>query len=110
MSYLNELRNWLNHYECPECGASCSPAESEWIGDCFIVTGSIGPHFEPLLFRRKADAAAYARHIDRCGRLVHPRFAPVIETRWASDMFRFAVLERFDVSSVWTGVTHGEER
>lgn len=79
-------------------------------GDCFIVTGSIGPHFEPLLFRRKADAAAYAKHIDRCGRFVHPRFTPVIETRWASDMYRFPVLERFDVSSVWAGVTHGEER
>lgn len=74
-------------------------------GDCVIVTGSIGPQFEPLLFKRKADADAYARHICKVGKAanVWPRFQPIIETRWADDMRRFPILDRFDKSTVWCG-------
>lgn len=59
-------------------------------GDCYIVTGSIGPHFAPRLFKRKTAATKYAREILMYGTThdVWPQFNPVIESRWAADMSR----------------------
>ena len=73
-------------------------------GDCIIVTGSIGPQFEPLIFKRESDAMAYARHICKAGKKadIWPEFKPVIECRWSSDFCgRFAILESFDKNDVW---------
>lgn len=65
-------------------------AKTKSAGDCYIVTGSIGPHFAPRLFKRKTDATKYAREILRHGKEhgVLPQFNPVIEPRWAADMHR----------------------
>lgn len=64
-------------------------------GDCYIVTGSIGPQFEPKLFRKKNAANAYAREVVAYGKLhnICPPFKPVIENRWRSDMFRMEIVE-----------------
>lgn len=53
-------------------------------GDRYIVTGSIGPQFQPQLFTRKRDASKYARGIIRTGKAeqVWPEYSVVIEDRW----------------------------
>ena len=63
----------------------------EATGDSYIVTGSIGPEFEPKLFKSHKGAMAYAVEICRAGRQVFPPYIPVIETRWASDMHRMTL-------------------
>jgi hypothetical protein len=62
-------------------------------GDCYIVTGSIGPHFEPQLFRTKKSAKRYVAEINTYGKAhdIWPAFKPVIEPRWESDMIRMKV-------------------
>lgn len=53
-------------------------------GDCYIVTGGIGPHYQPRLFRKLKDARRYAEMIDRHDMI--PEFTPVIERRFAYDV------------------------
>lgn len=54
-------------------------------GDCYLVTGSIGPQFSPRLFAKKSDAILYGKQILRAGRDLWPAFNPVIEYRYQSD-------------------------
>ncbi|AGR89052.1 hypothetical protein PAK_P30098 [Pseudomonas phage PAK_P3] len=63
---------------------------------CYIVTGSIGPEFEPLLFTSKSLAVQYAKQIIKHGKAhdVFPPFTPVIETRHKADMHRFTVHDK----------------
>jgi len=60
---------------------------------CYIVTGSIGPEFEPLLFTTVKLAIKYASKIIKYGKAhdVFPPFVPVIETRHKADMNRFTI-------------------
>lgn len=68
---------------------------TEGTGDCFLVTGSIGPHFEPKLFKNKVRAENYAEEIVKWGRdnKVLPIFKPCIECRWRDDMMRMGIEE-----------------
>jgi hypothetical protein len=47
--------------------------------DYFLVTGSIGPDFQPKIFSSRVKAMHYARAIDRYE--TFPAFKPVIECR-----------------------------
>lgn len=62
-------------------------------GDCVLVTGSIGPQFEPKLFRDKPQAVAYAKAILAHGKAhaVYPAFSVVLERRHRTDMQRMQV-------------------
>lgn len=53
-------------------------------GDTFLVTGSIGPDFQPRLFWSKKAAMTYAKHINKTPNTTP--FQPVIERRHRSDM------------------------
>ncbi len=63
-------------------------------GDCVLVTGSIGPQFEPKLFASKESALVYANEIVKYGKKhkVWPMFEPCLENRWRSDMFRMELI------------------
>jgi hypothetical protein len=63
-------------------------------GDCVLVTGSIGPQFEPKLFAAKDAAMAYAKEIMKYGKAhkVWPEFSPCLENRWKSDMIRMKII------------------
>jgi hypothetical protein len=56
----------------------------------YLVTGSIGPQFEPRLFTTKRVSEKYVAMINQYGREhdVWPKFEPCIEKRWPSDMQR----------------------
>ncbi|CCM43691.1 hypothetical protein BN405_2-10_Ab1_orf_147 [Pseudomonas phage vB_PaeM_C2-10_Ab1] len=68
-------------------------AGNESPNHCYIVTGSIGPEFEPLLFTTKKLALQYAKQVAGYGKAndVFPPFTPVIETRHKEDMHRFTI-------------------
>ncbi|WFP46046.1 hypothetical protein VIPPAEUMC01_00112 [Pseudomonas phage vB_VIPPAEUMC01] len=68
-------------------------AGNESPNHCYIVTGSIGPEFEPTLFTTHALAKKYAEQIVKYGKAnnVFPPFTPVIETRHKADMHRFTI-------------------
>lgn len=53
-------------------------------GDCYIVTGSIGPDFGPRLFREYRNAVKYAKEIADTPQF--PPFTAVIEDRNERDM------------------------
>lgn len=55
-------------------------------GDCYIVTGSIGPQFPVKLFRTHKSAMRYARTIDKASADIFPPFRPVVEARTYRDM------------------------
>lgn len=59
-------------------------------GDCYIVTGSIGPKYTPRLYAKRADAQQYCREILQDGKAegVWPPYRPVIEPRDRQDMLR----------------------
>lgn len=64
-------------------------------GDCFIVTGSIGPSFQPRIFRSKKKARAFAREILAHGKAHNtwPPYKVVIEDRFESDMRLRSIIE-----------------
>ncbi|ALA11994.1 hypothetical protein BIZ94_gp014 [Pseudomonas phage vB_PaeM_MAG1] len=68
-------------------------AGNESPNHCYIVTGGIGPEFEPTLFTTHALAEEYAEQIVKYGKAndVFPPFTPVIETRHKADMHRFTI-------------------
>ena len=63
---------------------------ADYGADCYIVTGSIGPQFEPVLFKKLSNARKYARKIIEHGKRekIAPQFNVVIEWRTGYENMR----------------------
>ena len=67
---------------------------------CYLVTGSIKPDFEPLVFTNRKAASKYNSYIKRYSKDndVWPEYKPVIEQRCTVDMIQAGnnILKQYD--------------
>lgn len=66
----------------------------EYGADSYIVTGSIGPQYQPVLFKKLSDARKYAKEIIKYGKAnnVWPMFNVTIE--WRCDGEKMQQIEK----------------